>query len=64
MTAWASIALPSENLTVRAGPAHLQAGHLAGGEHLGAELRRLPPGPVGELGTGHAVGKTEVVLDP
>ena len=42
----------------------LQADHLAGGQHLGAELGRLPPGPVGELRAGHPVGEAEVVLDP
>ncbi len=43
--------------------ARLQAGHLPRGEDLGAELRRLPPGPLGELPAGHAVGEAEVVLD-
>ena len=44
--------------------ARLQADDVAGGEHLGAELRGLAAGPVGELGAGHAVGEAEVVLDP
>jgi hypothetical protein len=48
----------------RAEPRDLQRDDVAGGEHLGAELRGLPAGPVGELGAGHAVGEAEVVLDP
>ena len=50
--------------TARDRAAHLQPDHVAGGEHLGAELARLPARPVGELGAGHAVGEPEVVLDP
>ncbi len=46
------------------GAVDLQARHLAGGQDLGAELGRLPPGPVGELGAGDPVGEAEVVLDP
>ena len=49
----------------RAGRAvDLQADHVAGGEHLGAELDRLPAGPVGELRAGDPVREAEVVLDP
>ena len=43
--------------------AGLQADDVARGEHLRAELRRLSPGPVGELGAGHTVREAEVVLD-
>ena len=42
---------------------HVEADDVAGGEDLGAELVGLPAGSVGELGAGHAVGETEVVLD-
>ena len=45
-------------------PVDLEPDDVAGGEQLGAELDRLPPGPVGELGAGDAVGEAEVVLDP
>ena len=64
MTALASIALPSLSRTVLAGPFTSSAGHLAGGQQLGAELDGLPPRPVGELAAGQAVGEAEVVLDP
>ncbi len=43
---------------------HLQAGHLARGQHLGAELRGLPPGPVGELRPRYPIREAQVVLDP
>jgi len=43
--------------------ADLQRDDVARGEHLGAELRRLPPRAVGELGAGHAVREAQVVLD-
>jgi hypothetical protein len=46
------------------GTSGLQPSDLAGRQHLRAELLCLPAGTVGELGTGHAVGETEVVLDP
>ena len=63
-TACAAISLPSPNFTTRAEPRDLQGDHVAGGQHLGAELGGLPAGPVGELGAGHAVREAEVVLDP
>ncbi len=44
--------------------ADLQAGHLPGGQHLGAELGGLPAGPVGQLRSGHPVREAQVVLDP
>ena len=43
---------------------HVKPDHVAGGQHLGAELGRLEPGPPRQLGAGHPVRKTEVVLDP
>ena len=45
------------------GAVHLQARHLARGEDLRAEPRRLPPRPLGELGARDAVGEAQVVLD-
>jgi hypothetical protein len=45
------------------GTLDLQRGDVTGGEHLGAELDRLPAGAVGQLRAGHAVGEAEVVLD-
>ena len=64
MIALASIALPSPNRTVRAGPLTSRPVTSRGGQQLGAELDRLPPGPVGELAAGHPVGEAQVVLDP
>lgn len=46
------------------GTSGLQPSDLAGRQYLRAELLCLPAGAVGELGTGHAVGEAEVVLDP
>ena len=46
------------------GALRLEADDRSGGQQLGAEAERLPPGPVGQLIAGHAVGKAEVVLDP
>ena len=46
------------------GAVDLQADHVARGEHLGAELGGLPPGPVGQLRPGHPVREAKVVLDP
>ena len=45
-------------------PLDVQADHVPGGQHLGAELGGLAPGPVGELRPGHPVGEAQVVLDP
>ena len=46
------------------GPLDVEADHLPGGEHLRAELQRLHPGARGQLGAGHPVRETEIVLDP
>ena len=64
MTACASMASPSAKRTAPRRAVDLEPDHVARGEHLGAELHRLPPGPLGELRAGHAVGEAEVVLDP
>ena len=45
------------------GPVHLDRTDVAGADHLGAELHRLPAGALRELGPGDAVGEAQVVLD-
>ena len=45
-------------------PVHLDTDHVPGGDHLGAELDRLPPRPLGQLRPGHPVREAQVVLDP
>ena len=63
-TACAAISVPSPKRTSRAAPASLETDHLPGAEQLGAELDRLPPGPIGQLRAGDAVREAQVVLDP
>ena len=64
MTACASMEAAVRERDPARRAADLQAGHLPGGQHLGAELGRLPPGPVGQLRAGHPVREAQVVLDP
>ena len=45
-------------------PGHLKPDDISGGEHLGAELAGLAPGPVGQLRARDAVREAQVVLDP
>ena len=63
-TACAPMVLPSSNRTTRFEPCTSSADESRVSEQLGAELARLPAGPVGELAAGDAVGEAEVVLDP